>query len=275
MKPSPASSSRRRDLKLKISALLHDSGAREAPVDLVRVALRQGIHTLRFRPMRHDGSISAEGGGFRVDLRSRLTREAHLGNEPAPLLDVRQRFTLAHEIVHTMFPEGGQAGSAGSPKPVRGRQLEILCQFGAGHIVVPEQALRRSVDKRLIVGSSSQVSALSGKFQVSPEVMLRRLSEHEDLIQGDCGVVLLERQQGSEALVLAGVWSPSLIRYLAKPKPYSAFSAWIGRHWNGESTLDDGATWWSGTGKYSGISFRVSNWLDARRVFLDVALISL
>jgi hypothetical protein len=227
--------------------------------------------------MRHDGHISVDGDGFRIELNSRSTHDVKLGLERLPALDQRQRFTLAHEIIHTLLPMRMQTELRRGETRPKGRSLEALCQFGAGLLVVPEYALRSAVDRRVSVGSGAQVAALAEKFEASPEVMLRRLANHDNLIDADSAVIFFEPRatEVNGSVILAGIRGQSLVPYLSRPTPYSDLLAWLGRHWQNDSALADGSRWWSGTSKYAGLRFHVSGWRRSGRFFLDIALISL
>ncbi len=115
----------------KAHQLLADAGCKSVPVDLCALGLHQGVHTLRLAPIVPAGIVTADDAGFTIHIRSRNEYVISLREECGVNLNARQRFTLAHEIAHTLFFRKG----IGRPEMISGapsgRRLERLCQFGA------------------------------------------------------------------------------------------------------------------------------------------------
>jgi Zn-dependent peptidase ImmA (M78 family)/DNA-binding XRE family transcriptional regulator len=90
-------------------------------------------------------------------------------------------FTLLHELVHLTLDQGGLC----DPERVRSRgqtpdeQVEVFCNRVAGAILVPARALLDQPEVgsagRAIEWDENTIRALSGRFAVSREVLLRRL----------------------------------------------------------------------------------------------------
>jgi len=75
----------------KAQQLLDECDVRSVPVNLVSLARHQGIRQIREMDTRLDGQLlEIEAGGYEVIL-----------SKNAPV--ARKRFTLAHEIAHTLF----------------------------------------------------------------------------------------------------------------------------------------------------------------------------
>ena len=99
-------------VRQRVEAILAEAGCDRAPVDLLAVAQNQGVHTLKFRPMSVSGKLTCESQGFAVRLHSDLSYDVPLKAGAVVNLTSRQRFTLAHEITHTLFYVMGAAGPA-------------------------------------------------------------------------------------------------------------------------------------------------------------------
>ena len=96
----------------------------------------------------------------------------------------RQIFTLFHELAHLLF------GISGIDRIdnryinlIQGsnRQIEIFCNAFAGEILVPEDSFEEKINHREI--NEALVSALSNSYQVSHEVILRKLIDRELISQ--------------------------------------------------------------------------------------------
>src|SRR5438445_744840 len=75
----------------------------QPPVDLYSIAHARRIHTIEFRSLLADGCLLADKRGFTVILNdSDLKTVDPASGEKALPLNVKQRFTLAHEIAHTL-----------------------------------------------------------------------------------------------------------------------------------------------------------------------------
>ena len=108
----------------KAQRLLDECNVTSIPVDLVRLAQRQGIHRIREMETALDGQLlELEGGGYEVIL-----------GKNAPL--TRKRFTLAHEIGHTLL-QGSEKLSCG------GGAIEELCNVAAAELLIPGRFLRK------------------------------------------------------------------------------------------------------------------------------------
>ncbi|MHB8141064.1 MAG: ImmA/IrrE family metallo-endopeptidase [Vulcanimicrobiaceae bacterium] len=137
-----------------------DRGWQGPPFDPRELAAILGIRVLPNAEVR-DARISIEGGGtFIIEF-----------NPTRPL--VRQRFSLAHEIAHTLFPDCGDA--------VRSRafhahvsesdwELEALCNVAASELLMPAGSMPE--DHR--EGSIDDALAIRSKFNVSAEAVLIR-----------------------------------------------------------------------------------------------------
>lgn len=120
------------DLTLRVRQLLKAAGAAAPAVDLGKIAALQNIREIRVEPLSVAGELRRlKQGGYVVTLSQKASPE-------------RRRFTLAHEIGHTLlledprFANGGQCGA-----PSDG--VEELCNFVASELLIPDHLIRRKI----------------------------------------------------------------------------------------------------------------------------------
>lgn len=107
--------------------LLDECRIREIPVNLLLLAERQGIRRIREMDTRLDGQLlELESGGYEVIL-----------SRNAPLS--RKRFTLAHEIAHTLLGKGDGLACGGG-------MTEELCNAAAAEMLVPTRFLKKFLE---------------------------------------------------------------------------------------------------------------------------------
>jgi Zn-dependent peptidase ImmA (M78 family) len=144
--------------------LLKDAGQDSLPVEVEAIASLKGV---RRRVGEHDfaGRIFVEPDGQLVmDLNS-----AHNEN--------RRRFTCAHELMHTGFPdfeeeERYRLDAMVGANPVN-REEEFLCDFGAAELLMPAELV---VDDFRLIAGIAAIKALSRAAEVSFEAAGNRLA---------------------------------------------------------------------------------------------------
>lgn len=104
---------------------------------------------------------------------------------PAIVANIKDRprgrvFTLLHEFVHLMLHEEGLCDlSEHSSVPPEERRVEVFCNHVAGAILMPQEfLLKEDVVRqhgRTLTWSNEELMALSKRYQVSQESLLRRL----------------------------------------------------------------------------------------------------
>jgi len=107
-------------------------------------------------------------GGFYIEFNP---------NRPA----VRIRYSIAHELAHTLFPDCEESVRDRVPRAKMRDddwQLEMLCNLGASEILMP---IGSFLDLRKVPLGIDSVSNLRGRFEVSYEAMLLRLIKLTDL----------------------------------------------------------------------------------------------
>lgn len=160
----------------RIGGIIHDAGIRRMPVDLFSVAARCGVRSIEIRDMVPRGGLECVQGGFKIYIRGEVEAEYTLPVAEPQGLDVRQRFTLAHELAHSLlYVQRGRTRPrprAGVPK---GRELEALCDENAARFLVPLEFLgRRLKDKSDLC--YQDVVALAREFRASREGVLRQIA---------------------------------------------------------------------------------------------------
>lgn len=90
----------------------------------------------------------------------------------------RTNFSLAHEIVHTFFPDCNQKIRNREPYGSQDWQLELLCNIGAAEILLPYGEFSSDLNNKPI--NLDTVKFLADKYKVSLESVLLRLCEVAD-----------------------------------------------------------------------------------------------
>ena len=195
--------------------------ADELPVDLVRLATAAGVLSIEERPMIPEAVLSTERAGFRIHLQNNFVG--------VPGVRIRQRFSLAHEIVHTFFYELHSGRYRAMPRAPRGDKLEAACHRGAGLILVPQRLLVGELGKfEKPIGATCAIE-LSRTFDVSVEVMLRRMRDACASQLVDVALVLVRRIQQCEAVIDFALYPPWLKTLLPQPHRGRSFIPWL-RH---------------------------------------------
>jgi Zn-dependent peptidase ImmA (M78 family) len=147
-----------------VAALLQDAGVQRAPVDLFAVANARGVTDVEFVSGSEMkgllGHVSSRQEGLRIRI-----------NADTPL---RQRFTFAHEIAHTLVsPElGGDRSPVGTPSGYRA--TERLCDRIASEILMPTAWFEASSKDRPV--SIDTMVELAEEFEASVESVAVRMS---------------------------------------------------------------------------------------------------
>jgi hypothetical protein len=197
------------------------------PVNLFAVARQCGIKLLALRPIIPKGLLLPVGGGFEVYLRDPSRRDLDIGEpEPPDLLSPRQRFTLAHEIVHTKFYK---KVSDSMPVPdntvPNGRDLEDICDQVAGIILIPTVLIKRELTNPDEI-DASLVRTLASKYRSSAAVVIERLAAVEPSNLFERCILLVRRRDG-DAEIRSFYFGDGMLPLLVRPKPYSRLTEWM------------------------------------------------
>lgn len=194
-------------------------GAQSAPIDLRAVASQCGVVSIEEREMIPEAVMKPDVGGFRIYLQSNF---ADLPGAP-----VRQRFSLAHEIAHTFFFEAREGTMKPLPGAPRGDRLEAACHQGAGLLLVPDRLLRRELKNAPQPRGAKYMLQLACDFEVSIEVIIRRLHQVE-AFNDRFAPVLVRRHHNSEFAIEYAVYPPWLKAILPTPRRGLSFARWFG-----------------------------------------------
>ncbi len=218
-----------------VRRLLQAAGVTEPPVDLVRVAELQGITSIRHRKMKGTLGMVKEGrdGGLTMLLNSRQ-----------PL---RERFTMAHEIAHTIVDKMGDRPATvvlAARTPRRGSTLERLCDQIAAEVLMPYEMFLRSMgggaslDQALRLArlyDASLQSAALRMGELSPEAAQVVCWEREGArglrVRWKSGRPLLTEKDATSYRSLSNESSPVVRAYASKGR------------WTGHETPFAGQPW--------------------------------
>lgn len=134
------------------------------PFDLFELAHILGIEVIPKDEFRDARTVPVGGGEVAIEYNP--TRPRH-----------RLRFSLAHEIAHTFFPDFAKiARYRGNPAvgPHDGWQLELLCNVAAAELLMPTDTLPMLREGPLEI---EELMGLRANFGVSTEVLLRRATK--------------------------------------------------------------------------------------------------
>ena len=160
----------------RIGGIIHDAGIHRMPVDLFSVAARCGVRSIEIRDMVPRGGLECVEGGFKVYVRGEVEAEYTLPVDEPQSLDVRQRFTLAHELAHSLlYVHRGKTRPRPRSGLPKGRELEALCDDNAARFLVPLEFLRKRLKDKSDLGHQDVV-ALAQEFRASRESVLRQIA---------------------------------------------------------------------------------------------------
>jgi len=189
------------------------------PVNVSELAKLRGVTSVEKRKMIPEAVLGLEPPGFRIYLQSNF--------ENFPGAIIRQRFSLAHEIAHTFFYELSDGKWRPMRDAPRGDSLEAACQKGAGLLLVPRRFLAQEIRNIGEPIGAKHTLELARRFEVSTEVMIRRLDEDGAFATTDIAVVLVRRPPGSSAVIEYATYPPWLKSLLPIPRRGASFSSWV------------------------------------------------
>ncbi len=200
-------------LEFHIEKLL---GGAAGPVDLHEIGSRIGatVHELEMIP---EAAMQVMGNQFHIFLQSNF--------KDRPGAGVRQRFSFAHEIAHTLFYELRNGELKSRKDAPTGERLERACHKGASMLLVPTKLLNERIAGREKMDASS-IMELAAQFDVSVEVMVRRLHDVGAFEGGDFAPVLT-RRAGGQFVIEYTAYPPWLMCHLPTPKRGGDFMAWF------------------------------------------------
>jgi hypothetical protein len=152
---------------------LHQSlfGEPTMPIDVSVLVGLAGIKESDDLPvLSPDAEIAPDGEGG-VEMRVHPDRP-----------ETRKRFSIAHEVSHTFFPEYQQKQWCRTDARFRDRNdpdqyLEMLCDIGAAELLLPDPWFPNDASS---VSQASDLAALALKYLASREATLRKFAEQSE-----------------------------------------------------------------------------------------------
>ncbi|MFY9315377.1 MAG: ImmA/IrrE family metallo-endopeptidase [Burkholderiales bacterium] len=158
---------RLRAAQCAIERAFPDLDALSTPIDVEALARRRDIRGIEYREVGGDGQISRlPGGGYVVTV-----NRAHS--------EQRRRFTIAHEIAHTLFFEAlGEESEQLGMEYEEGRDPdeERICDFVAARLLLPPKQVERFLKQHSI--DVSTVVSLAHEFDCSLRAAARCFLQH-------------------------------------------------------------------------------------------------
>lgn len=175
---------RRRNAVQAAEALVSENQS-SFPVDLGRIAAARSVLRVEFKQLLTEGGLAVQNDGFIIYVRcdagdadNFTTRFADdgTGSTLPPTVSHRARFTVAHEIAHTLFYDI----SSQPPRlkvtvddPASARSLELACNEIAGALLLPEALLLRDFSNTEFV-LPEDLRKLADVALVSRQAVVRR-----------------------------------------------------------------------------------------------------
>lgn len=131
------------------------------PFDPAELAVRLGLIVEPREDIRDARTVPAPGGRLKIEFNPNRPRG-------------RVRYSIAHEIVHTFFPDcAAQVRNRADKSEMDGDewQLEMLCNIGAAELVMPVGSFPDLRDREL---SIDDLMAVRQEYDVSIEALLLR-----------------------------------------------------------------------------------------------------
>src|SRR5437773_5028019 len=189
--------------------LAQEYGGNSFPTCLKQIADARRVRNVLFRPLLVDGCLTIVEDGFRIyvrcrkeladDARARFASEREEGPLPQ-----RMRFTVAHEIAHTLFYDINH----GRPKHrlnvehnKRLNTLERVCNKAAARILLPTDLLRAEMIKTDPFDPNA-LRRLAEKAAVSGPMLVNRIREVSASV-GEVGIVAYVEPEADTFMIKA------------------------------------------------------------------------
>jgi hypothetical protein len=225
------------------------------PVRLKTIAERRRVTSVEFVTMPVRAMLTTHPKGFRVFLKTDDDEQAmelkrrYDDKEQERPLPIKFRFSLAHELAHTLFYELGTPDER--PKTIREfragggktilENLEKYCNRIAGHLLMPSPFFRTEMLKLKSL-QPRELLAFAERAEASVESVVARLGEED-------GVFLHHDLRGCVAAIRKTA-KGFFVRSIAKPRSLNIAkeirSIQSGEEWqvttdSGQPTMDGGA----------------------------------
>jgi len=195
---------------------LRSRGENPLPIDPMALAPLAGVLAVQEIEMIPEAVLRPTTKGFEIFLQKNF---AHFS-----WFRQRRRFSLAHEIAHTFFFEIRDGKMKPRRDGPRGDRLESACHKAARLMLVPGSLIRSAVLPMQDFPRATQMIGLARRFDVSIEVLVRRLDEMR-LFDSATRALVLAR--GPNELIEFAVYPTWLQPVLTRPDRGVGFSAWF------------------------------------------------
>ncbi len=159
--------------------------SRNLPIDLGAVAAHCGVQRIEFRQLLVLGGVSIVRGGFAVyigcdpgmgETLTDVFASDGTGRNLPDRIRSRARFTIAHEIAHTMLfdiRDGTPVEKFKLKRAASIGSLERVCNTVAAALLLPEWLMLRDGDPGCFI-EPTRLRKLADEALVSPETLIRR-----------------------------------------------------------------------------------------------------
>lgn len=206
-----------RSLSNHAQALSCDVAGSHFPIPLRSLAERRRVTSVDFRPLLVDAMLTTHPTGFRIifnsgDYSPSELQEQFSSESLNRLLPARVRFSLAHEIAHTLFYDLTE-GRPRVAKELRSgggltslENLERTCNKLAAQLLMPTPMLKASLRSFKAISPASLLE-LALRAGVSVEALVHRLSDETSLLYDTyfrgCIVVIREAERETTVVAIA------------------------------------------------------------------------
>jgi hypothetical protein len=156
------------------------------PVDLQRIAKARFVQDIKFTRLLTDGGLAVTPDGFIIYVRCELGEsdvlnsaflEDGTGSSLPKKIARRVRFTIAHEIAHTLFFDINARpprSKLSADDDTVNTKLELACNEIAGLLLLPERVIHPSLTKSHGI-LPEDLRGLADDAMVSGQTVVRRL----------------------------------------------------------------------------------------------------
>lgn len=227
----------RRRSAVESAEALVSANTNSFPVNLGRIAAQRAVRRIEFKPLLTEGGLAVRDDGIIIyvrcspgdaeDLTARFAEDGTGSTLPDNVVH-RARFTIAHEIGHTLFYE-----TEVTPPRLKVRlddnasvrSLELACNEVAGALLLPETLLRRDFSNDEFV-LPEELRRLADTAMVSRQTVVRRFQQLRRFVHPEAILASVARQE-SEWVITALSRHYSLREVFAAAKVGSSVKAMI------------------------------------------------
>jgi hypothetical protein len=177
------------------------------PVDLRTLASKCRVKGIKFRPLIVDGVLGITPDGFEIFVRCKSFEVEKLndlfdlspdGSQLPPRIIHKARFTIAHELAHTLFYDWK------TTPPMRkfpvathkeAKTLEQACNKAAAAFLIPKEAIRKyfgTADFR----DPKTLSTIAAKALVAKSVVITRIPDIDPALHPRAILATVRRENG-------------------------------------------------------------------------------